>query len=81
MTPGEEFYPALKKLSELPEWKVFEEFMDWKIKGIFHAFLDTGHAPYDLSRMQMQASELFALRKQIKDLIAEVEESHKLNRR
>ena len=78
MIPGEEFYPALSRLTQYPEWKVFEQFIEWRIKKVFDEFLGAG--PDDLLKLQVQASELFAIKKMVKDLIEEVEASHKLRR-
>ena len=80
MIPGEEFYPDLQKLVSLPEWASFEKFIDWKIKEVFEQFLVADKSEL-LVGIQAQASAYFSMRRMVRDLIKEVEESHKTNRR
>ena len=78
MIPGEEFYPALKKLTEIPEWKVYEQYLEHRQMELMNLFLvaEVSHLP----EYQARVNEIKELPDRVHRLIAEVEESHK-NRR
>ena len=75
MIPGEEYYLALKKLTEMPEWKDYEAFLGRRLKEMFDKF-STGPLE-DIPELHYRAKELRWVQFSVGLLIHEVENSRK----
>ena len=70
-----EFYSALKKLVMLPEWKVYEAFIQEKIEGRMDLFMTDDGA--DLKKLQIQSMTLKWMVTAVQKFLSETEDSFK----
>ena len=71
----DQFYPALKKLSEMPEWRVFGNFLEEKAQQVFSQMLSAPEV--GLTSMSGSARTFREIFPMVKRLVTEVEEERK----